>query len=46
MNILIKYLSLFNDKFFLFKFEFLINYNLDINDDIFAHIIDFIIIFV
>ena len=47
INVLINYIStLFNDRDFLFKFELLINYDLDFNDDIFAHVVDFIIIFI
>ena len=49
INVLINYLSiLFNDRDFLFKFEFLISYNLDFDfdSDIFAYIVNFIIFFV
>ena len=47
INVLINYAStLFNDRDFLFEFKFLINYDLDVNDDIFAYIVNFIIIFI
>ena len=47
INILINYAStLFNHRDFLFKFEFLINYNLDFDDNVFVYIVDFIIFFI
>ena len=47
MNILINYVNaLFDNRDFLFEFEFSINYNLDFDDDVFAYIIDFIIFFI
>ena len=47
INILINYSStVFNNRDFLFESEFLINYNLDFDDDVFAYIVNFIIFFV
>ena len=47
INISINYINtLFNDHDFLFEPELSVNYNLDFDDDIFAHVIDFIIIFI
>ena len=46
INISIIYLTIFDDRDFLFEFEFLINYFFDFDDEIFVYIIDFIIIFV
>ena len=47
MNVLINYAStLFNDYDFLFEFELLINYDLNIKNDIFVHVVDFIMIFI
>ena len=47
MNVLINYINiLFNNRNFLFEFEFSINYNLDFNDNIFIYIVDFSMIFV
>ena len=47
INDLINYINiLFNNRNFLFELEFLINYDFDFNNDIFAYVIDFIIIFI
>ena len=47
INVLINYVStLFDDRDFLFESELLINYNLDFDDDVFAHIVDFFIFFI
>ena len=47
MNVSINYASiLFNDRDFLFEFEFSINYNFNSDDDIFIHVVDFIMIFI
>ena len=46
MNISIIYLTIFENRDFLFEFEFSINYDFDFDDKIFVYIINFIIIFI
>ncbi len=46
INVIINYLIISNDRDFLFEFELLVNYNLDLNKEIFIYIINILITFI
>ena len=47
INVFVNYINTFpKNRDFLFEFELLINYNFNFDDEIFIHVVNFIIIFI